>query len=109
MGGQSSAAALEDARKKRTDKGAGSAVIAILRYSNEFEGPWVGDAIPLAAAGHRVGMSPELAAEVLGHNPRFVVDEKRRLIWEAGDRSDRGLKEAVVPEGEVEWMGTNEQ
>ena len=100
----SSAAALADARKKRMDKAAGSAVISMLRYGNEFAGPWFGDAIPLAAAGYRLGISPGVAGAILAHNTRMIVDCQRRIVWETGSREYRVGPEAVVPAGPIAWM-----
>ena len=79
------------------DRAAGACVLAILRYGNEYDGPFFGDAIPLAAAGHRMGVSPGLAAEILARNDRMVVDHQRRLVWERGERTWRKGPPASYP------------
>ena len=85
-------------------QGAGAAVIAILRYGNTFDGPWAQDAIPLAAAGHRIGMSPGFAGEALCGSARLVEDKVKRIVWEAGSRQRRSLPLASVPREKPEWM-----
>ena len=56
--------------------------MAMLRYGSEYNGPWAGDAIPLAAAGHRIGMPPGLAGEVLSHYRWLGVDKAKRIVRE---------------------------